>query len=254
MTFITIVTVVRNDRAGLQRTCDSIARQGSADFEWWVVDGASTDGTAQLAQALQAQFTRGNVISEPDRGLYDAMNKGLRAARGDYILFLNAGDQFAGPDVLERIADALRGSDTDILWGSSIMQFGSKEVHRPVKPPNYVDHGQPGLHQATVFRTTLHQRFEYDPDFGITSDYRALCRMIAAGARTGSEDILISINEFTPKSKSNRFKAAMVRECFATQRDILRLPLRRRLASAARRVINSIAAKTLTLTLDRSGR
>lgn len=254
MTLLTIITVVRNDRDGLRRTAESLAGQTLRDFEWRVIDAASTDGTAELAERMKERMPSATVISERDRGLYDGMNKGLRAAEGEFVMFLNAGDEFAGPLVLEAIAEALAPGDVDILWGSSYLGFGSKRMLRRVKDPDYIWHGQPGLHQATVYRASLHRQHEYDQDFGITGDYECLCRMVMAGARTRSRDMLISINELTRDSASNKSKLMMTRECFKVQRDILRLPLHSRVASATRRLVNSIGAKSMVWALDRGPR
>ena len=249
-----IITVVRNDRDGLQRTGASVEAQTDRDFEWRIVDGGSTDGTADLARRLQARIPNIFVTTGPDAGLYDAMNKGLRAARGDYILFLNAGDVFADAEVLARISTALERRNCDILFGSSLMSFGAKQLRRHAKTPSYITHGQPGLHQSTVYRTDFHKRFEYSLSLRICADYECLCRMAAAGADMVSCDFLISVNEITPDSASTRNKLRMIRECFAIQRDVLGLPLRSRIASAARRAFNSMVAKGMALALNGSRR
>jgi putative colanic acid biosynthesis glycosyltransferase len=87
-----IITVCRNNLNGLQRTCESIEAQSFSDFEWIVIDGASTDGTVEfMTNKVQDNIS---FFSEPDEGLYDAMNKGIDKASGDYLIFMNSGDQF----------------------------------------------------------------------------------------------------------------------------------------------------------------
>jgi putative colanic acid biosynthesis glycosyltransferase len=98
-----IITVTRNNLEGLRRTHVSLRAQSYADYEWIIIDGASSDGTVNYLEGLAARSW-----SEPDEGIYDAMNKGLARARGDYLLLMNAGDSFAAPDVLQKIADAIR--------------------------------------------------------------------------------------------------------------------------------------------------
>src|SRR5512147_620337 len=95
---VSIITVVRNDHAGLAITMDSVAAQDYADREYVIVDGASTDGTVEVIRRRAAEVTR--WISEPDSGIYQAMNKGVRAAAGEYVCFMNAGDRFASADTL----------------------------------------------------------------------------------------------------------------------------------------------------------
>lgn len=98
---LTIVTICRNDREGLERTLASIRAQTWRDFEVELVDGASTDGTADFVRGLSEPWLR--ATSEPDAGIFDAQNRGWRRARGTWCLFLNAGDYLAAPDVLARV-------------------------------------------------------------------------------------------------------------------------------------------------------
>ena len=105
---ISIVTITWNAAHSLQRTLDSVARQGYDHVEHLIIDGASTDGTLDIARRYKDASRHEVVItSEPDHGLYDAMNKGLLRATGDYILFLNAGDTLHAPDTLETVVSAI---------------------------------------------------------------------------------------------------------------------------------------------------
>lgn len=99
-----IITITFNAAGTLPATLRSVERQTFTDYEYLIVDGASTDGTVAIAQHSAAVSS---VTSEPDKGLYDAMNKGLRKARGCYLVFLNAGDAFHEPDTLQKIADSI---------------------------------------------------------------------------------------------------------------------------------------------------
>ncbi len=101
MTF-SIITITYNAAQVLQRTLDSVRSQTFRDFEHLIIDGASTDGTLDLLAGYDA-----TVVSEPDRGIYDAMNKGLRMAKGDYVVFMNAGDTFHDAQTLQRVAAAI---------------------------------------------------------------------------------------------------------------------------------------------------
>ncbi|MEJ1999753.1 MAG: glycosyltransferase [Maritimibacter sp.] len=113
----TIITVTWNNLAGLKTTAASIAAQSSADFEWRVVDGASKDQTPDWLATCE---TPGLIwISEQDNGLYDAMNKAIDKARGRYLIFMNAGDEFADSDVLARTSDEISRSPADVLYGDS---------------------------------------------------------------------------------------------------------------------------------------
>lgn len=240
-----VVTVVRNDSAGLRRTHESLAAQTFGDWEWLVQDGASSDGTADVAQSFADP--RITARSEADGGIYDAMNRGLAAATGDWVVFMNAGDRFASADVLARLAQTISIEDHDIVFGETIMDFGTMELRRPARDPAYIWHGQPGMHQATLFATACHRRFAFDHHaFRISADYDALARMIAAGARCRSLALPIAIFEFRHAATSNRNKLRMIAEAARIQRTRLRSPWWRVGLSAARRSAASVAARVLT--------
>ncbi len=114
---ISIITITFNAAGTLPITLKSIAEQTFADFEHLVVDGASTDDTILIARRMGRPGVR--IVSEPDKGLYDAMNKGLRLARGTYVLFLNSGDRFHAPDTLEAYARAIGNMMPDIIYGDT---------------------------------------------------------------------------------------------------------------------------------------
>jgi putative colanic acid biosynthesis glycosyltransferase len=243
--FLSIVTIVRNNADGLMRTRASLAEQVDQDFEWVVADGNSSDDTRQVLAAIEAAGD-GDVQSGRDTGIYDAMNKGLRRASGTLVCFLNAGDILAGSDATAIVRRAHAESEAvDILFFSSIMDFGVKKVVRPVKPASYIWHGQPAMHQGTLFRTGLHKQHEYDDRYRIVGDYECLTRMLRAGARATTRAECFNINEFSWASTSNS-KLALMREAWMVQRDVLQLPLSRRTVSLGRRAINSAAFKAMT--------
>ncbi len=248
---VSIITIVRNDRAGLERTRASVAEQAFAEREWIVIDGASTDTTATLAREL-LEAGEATGVSEPDRGIYDAMNKGLDRATGEYVLFLNAGDQLLGPESLATAMDAVaRGGEPDIAFFASMMDFGDRRIERPVKPPSYIWHGQPGLHQATLFRRTLHLQHRFGDRYRICGDYDTLTRMSQAGARMQSFPEIIGVNSFEAGATSGKHKLRLAREALAIQRSVLHLPAWKRALSFARRSINSGAFKLLTTLRER---
>ena len=104
---LSIITVCYNAGHVLPKTLESVLPQSFTCFEYLIIDGGSTDDTLSLLKQASGQFARRQIsfryISEPDQGIYDAMNKGTRAAKGTWLLFLNAGDLLAGPRILEQI-------------------------------------------------------------------------------------------------------------------------------------------------------
>ena len=115
-----IITATYNAADTVGRTLASVDAQTFADYEHIVVDGASADGTTGLVNAAENPARR--LISEPDRGLYDAMNKGIATATGRYLIFLNAGDKFHSPDTLKLLADAVAREDSPgIVYGQTLI-------------------------------------------------------------------------------------------------------------------------------------
>jgi len=241
--FFSIITVVWNNLTGLKLTKESLYEQVCQNWEWVIVDGASTDGTREFALACAGDRVR--AISERDRGIYDAMNKGLLLAKGKYVIFLNSGDLLATKASLEMACNACEGEDPDVLFCSSIMDFGVMRISRPVKPTSYIWHGQPGLHQATAFRRKKHVQFPFDLSYSVCGDYDALTRMAAAGLSMRSVPILLSINEFNAAAISGRKKRMLISEAARAQRRNLRLSYPRIGISILRRVAVSIVSKII---------
>ena len=120
-----IITVTWNAASVIAPTLRSVERQTSTDYEMLIIDGASTDDTLRIVK--QASIASLRVFSEPDNGLYDAMNKGISRARGRYLIFLNAGDAFADDTVLVRLA-MLTTEDPGVIYGQTQLVDKNREV------------------------------------------------------------------------------------------------------------------------------
>ena len=125
MKTLSIITINRNNASGLEKTMRSVLLQTSKDFEYVVVDGASTDGSIDVIRQLIPCFgDRMKWISEPDKGIYNAMNKGLKMASGEYVQFLNSGDSLASNNVVERMYQALEQQNyPSILYGNMLKEM-----------------------------------------------------------------------------------------------------------------------------------
>ena len=106
---LSIITVNLNNKYGLQKTIDSVIAQTYKDFEWIIIDGGSTDGSKELIEKYGDYIS--HWVSKSDNGIYNAMNKGIRVAHGEYLLFLNSGDIFYRNDILENVISRLKGKD-----------------------------------------------------------------------------------------------------------------------------------------------
>lgn len=116
---LSIITVVFNNQATIADCLDSILSQSYPNIELIVIDGGSTDNTLSILKKYREKIAL--MISEKDAGIYDAMNKGIRAAKGDYIAFLNSDDMYANENVIAMVADALSQSNADALYGNLVM-------------------------------------------------------------------------------------------------------------------------------------
>ncbi len=198
MISFTIVTVTYNAADVLQPTLDSVLRQTHKAVEHLIVDGASGDATLQLAGAyrqLSARRHTGHevaVVSEPDDGLYFAMNKAIGMATGDYILFLNAGDRLPAPDTLARVAATAGGEPLPgVLYGDTdVVDAGGRFVrHRRLSPPDRLTwksfrQGMLVCHQAFYARTDLARATPFDTSLSYSADVDWCIRVMkAADAR-----------------------------------------------------------------------
>lgn len=178
MNRFSIITICFNEVEGIRSTCESVLAQRGGGFEWIVIDGGSTDGALDILQAYAGRMAC--FVSEPDGGIYDAMNKGIARAQGDYVVFMNAGDRFASDSVLQQVA-AVVGPDLiygDICWDSddgSITRFPDQVSLR------YFLDDMLG-HQATFYRRELFERIgDYDTSYRIAGDYEWNVRLFASG-------------------------------------------------------------------------
>jgi glycosyltransferase involved in cell wall biosynthesis len=170
---VTVITVVRNDHDGLRRTAESVAAQ-SHPVQHVVIDGASTDGTRELIEQLRPSL--GYASSAPDSGIAQAFNRGLAAARGDWVNFLNAGDVFAGPDVVARAMARVEGQA--VVTG----QVRMGHLLWPAKAPTTTEHlSRRALlsHQASfVHRSVFDRCGGFDERFRTRMDYEHWLRVL----------------------------------------------------------------------------
>lgn len=170
---LSIITINYNNRDGLQKTIDSVVAQSFKDFEWIVIDGGSTDGSRELLEQYADHFAY--WVSEPDKGVYNAMNKGIVQAKGEYVNFMNSGDGFVSPTILEEIFST--SHTADVLYGYMMRGGVDGEVNnRSMMKPNltWIDFYNDGLpHQATFIKRSLFDSFGlYDEGLKAVSDWK----------------------------------------------------------------------------------
>jgi len=180
-----IITVTYNAAAVLPPTLESVKEQTCRDFEYLVIDGASTDSTLQLVD--NAGIATTTVWSEPDKGLYDAMNKAIDRAQGKYLIFLNAGDAFASAETLAHIALKAQ-DDPDVIYGQTQLVDASRQVvgMRHLTAPEVLDwksfsDGMLVCHQAFVAKREICPH--YDLSFRYSADYDWCIRVLRKSHR-----------------------------------------------------------------------
>lgn len=180
--FFSIISVTRNDAWSLSKTAQSVFRQSFTDFEYIVVDGASDDGTSDLVDFWKAQGLVARAISERDTSVYNAMNKGLRMASGQFVCFLNASDVFAADDTLGKVHQLLRSRPLDgvLGWGELNNQIWASWVEDAAFKMASLGF----CHQSLFVRRSLLLEHPFDErPFKTDSDTRQLGRLFEQGAR-----------------------------------------------------------------------
>ncbi len=183
---ISVITVAYNSAATIAATMDSVAKQSYAEMEHLVVDGASNDDTVNIAQARSTPRTV--IRSEPDKGIYDAMNKGLARATGDIVCFLNADDAYADTEVLARVAHEMQLHRLDALYGDVIF-FRADAPHRSVRRyrsdrfhPNRLGYGWMPAHPALFMKRSIYEQLGgFRTHFRIAGDFDFIARAFGPG-------------------------------------------------------------------------
>ncbi len=183
---ISLVTAVKNRVATLGGCLRSIHAQSWPNIEHIVVDGGSTDGSQAILKQYRSHIAK--LISEPDQGVYDALNKGIRAATGDIVGFMHADDEFAGPDVLSRVADAFDDSSVDAVYGD-LVYVRKNDVTRVVRYWKAGDYTREQLargwmppHPTFYVRREVYNRFgSFNTGYRIAADYESMLRILWRG-------------------------------------------------------------------------
>ena len=176
---LSIITINYNNALGLKKTIESVVQQTSDDFEYIVIDGASTDGSKEIIQANEVHIS--HWVSEPDQGIYNAMNKGIKAAKGKYCQFLNSGDYLVSKDTISKMM-ALE-DDSAIIYGNMIKFWpdGKKIKNTVVNTDSMFNFYMGSLnHSPAWIKRDLFEKYGlYDEKLKIVSDWKFYLDVIA---------------------------------------------------------------------------
>lgn len=194
---VTIITVCRNHAKELEKTIQSVENQTWQKKEHIVIDGASTDETLEVIQQHGDSITQ--WISEPDQGIYDAMNKGIRLAQGQWVIFMNAGDTFASTDTLQRVFQ--ESQEADVIYGDVI-----KWEHVKKAEPPHNAHRMFFCHQSAFVKTSCLREFPFDTRHRMSADFKQIKQLYLSGKSFRQLDFPVAV--FDTQGVSNTSRSA----------------------------------------------
>lgn len=199
---VTIVTVVYNGESTIEETIQSVITQTYDNIEYIIIDGASADNTIKVAEKFKGKISK--IISEKDNGIYDAMNKGIHNAGGDYMLFLNSGDVLASNNAIESVFNNVNISD-DIIYGNFIAVDRIRNIKGEIaaKPVLNIWSGMIFSHQSVFIKTCLLKNHPFDTSYQIAADYNQIVELYKINSKFLYVPIIISEISIRGVSYSN---------------------------------------------------
>lgn len=194
---ISVITICKNAENIIGETVSSIFQQKDETFEFLLIDGDSTDSTINTVKSLIEKYkfpaNRVIIISEKDEGVYDAMNKGINNAHGDFILFMNGGDKFYNENVISNFEKIIEKTSADAYYGNTLMEFyegkgilhDNEEINRnPIMP---------FIHQSVIVKKSLLEYHPFNLKYKILADYDFFYWMRMTGCKFHYEPFIVSI-------------------------------------------------------------
>lgn len=204
---LSVVTVCYNSVDTIEETMLSVLNQTYPDIEYIIIDGGSTDGTVEIIKKYADRLAY--WVSEPDKGIYDAMNKGISVATGDYINFMNSGDRFFDNEVITDVFSDKTINEYEIIYGDAVFQYPQKNIYRkPLDLSELVKHNCL-FHQSMFIRTKRLKDMPYDISFKIAADYKFSYLQFKQGASFKYVPKPISYFEGTSGISSNAISLKM---------------------------------------------
>ncbi len=178
---VSVVTVVYNGENEIEETIQSVITQTYPHVEYIVIDGASTDNTLSIIEKYKNDID--TLVSEPDHGIYDAMNKAIALATGEWIIFMNAGDTFAEKEVLENIFGKNDLSDYDVVYGNNYYKGEDFCIEQKCRDLTTLYKGMAFNHQSAFVKRSLMQKHPFDRTWKIQCEYDLFLKLYLSGHR-----------------------------------------------------------------------
>lgn len=177
---ISIVTVCFNAASTIEDTIQSVIRQTYQNIEYIIIDGASTDGTVDIIKKYRDQISF--FISERDNGIYDAMNKAIKVATGEWINFMNAGDSFVTKHIINDIfGQEITYDGQDVIYGDTLYNYNGSPITYKAKALSTLDYRMAFCHQSSYVRTALMKASGFDLRYRFVADYAFFHRLYSTG-------------------------------------------------------------------------
>lgn len=225
MCLVSIITIVKNDLAGLVRTVDSVNNQTCDNYQYIIIDGLSSDGSSEYAKSLSDNKVQ--VICGKDNGIYDAMNKGLSAARGRFVVFLNAGDTFVDNNTLRDLEPYLDKSYCDLVYGDSLEEISGNVIRKKTALGHKnIKYGMFCCHQSVYYRRETIGAMQYNTNYKISGDYEFTARFLSKAKKINRVPFALCV--FNLSGASNKHKQIGVAENLEIQKKVLKISLTRR--------------------------
>ena len=228
---VSVVTVCYNEVANIAKTLASVASQTYPNIEHIIKDGGSTDGTVDVVRAYAQDRSNTVVESSKDGGLYKGMDIGLSKCTGDYVIFLNAGDQFASDDVIANLA--LRAESEglpDLVYGDCASDVKGELMVRSAHGPSFMKMGMPASHEAMLYKLSLihEHNLAYDPSYRIAADYKFTYEFVKAAKSFAYAPIPVVVFSEGGVSTSHKWQGMM--EASRARKEVGGLPWCSRIA------------------------
>lgn len=202
---LTIVTIVFNNVTEIETTILSVLQQKFRNIEYIIIDGGSTDGTVEIIKKYSSFITY--WISESDDGIYNAMNKGIKIATGEWIMFLNAGDYLYSHNTLESIFQTSY-KNVDVIYGDICFVYPNAEkIKKSDKNLSNFHRYLPIFHPSTFVKTSIMKRYMYDENYKIAADYKFLYSLYRNKYVFQKVDIIVSYFDINGISNKNKLLA-----------------------------------------------
>lgn len=201
------MTVCYNAAESIEKTIQSVTSQTYSNIEYLIIDGGSTDGTLDIIDRYRHKISK--IVSEPDKGIYDAMNKGIRLCTGELINFMNAGDTFVDENTLTKVMDYVE-EDSDVIYGDMISILDNIEIYS--KAGFFTDHDAnlPFCHQSVLVRAEYAKEYPFDLRYRIVGDYDFFYKLYTQGKKF--QYITIPVTRYSFGGFSYNYRAAAYKE------------------------------------------